>query len=315
MQAYIIRRLLSGVVVLFLLSVIVFVMLRVVPGDQASLICGLNCDPEGLEQVREDFGLNDPYVVQYVNWIQDLLTGNLGNPAGNEQPLIETIQQRLPVTLELLIITVLFTVVIGIPAGVVSAIYRNSWGDYAVRIIAVLGLAIPTFWVATLVIYVPSELWAYSPPVGGAVDFFSDPWDNLRQFVPPAAVLAIASAAGIMRLTRSSLLEVMRTDYIRTARSKGLRESLVISRHALKNSMIPVITVLGLQVAGLLGGTVIIEVIFSLPGIGVLFYSSLLRKDYQVVQSLTLYVGAVVILMNLIVDISYAWLDPRIRYS
>jgi peptide/nickel transport system permease protein len=162
---------------------------------------------------------------------------------------------------------------------------------------------------------VPSELWGYSPPLGRTVDFFDDPTGNLRQFVPPAAVLALASAAGIMRLTRSALLEVMRTDYIRTARSKGLRESVVIARHALRNSVIPVVTVLGLQVAVLLGGTVIIEVIFALPGLGQYTFQALFAKDYPVVQTMTLYIGVAVVLMNLLVDISYAWLDPRIRYS
>ncbi|MEX1253579.1 MAG: ABC transporter permease [Dehalococcoidia bacterium] len=331
MRAYIIRRLISGVVILFILSIVTFLLLRVVAGDSADLLCGLACDEEGIEQFREKLGLNDPYFPisltgeppfvefsrdnQYTTWIKDLLTGNLGSAAINQKPLIDTMQQRLPVTVELLIITVIFTVAVGVPFGVISALYRNSFSDYIVRVTAVLGLALPSFWVATLVIYFPSQWWSYSPPFGGMISFVDDPWGNLRQFVPPAAVLALASAAGIMRLTRSSLLEVMRTDYIRTARSKGLQDRTVISRHALKNSMIPVITVLGLQVAGLLGGSVIIEFIFGLPGIGLLLYESLLRRDYQVVQSMTLYIGAAVILMNLLVDISYAWLDPRIRYS
>jgi peptide/nickel transport system permease protein len=330
-QAYIIRRLISGVIILFILSIAVFVLLRVVAGDSASPLCGLNCTEEGLADVREQLGLNDPYFPvslttdppfvqfnadnQYTNWLKDLATGNLGIASLSQKPLVETMQQRLPVTLELLIITIIFTIAVGVPFGVISALYRNSLSDYAVRVTAVLGLALPSFWVATLVIYFPGEWWGYSPPFGGMISFWDSPWDNLRQFVPPAAVLALASAAGIMRLTRSSLLEVMRTDYIRTARSKGLREGSVVSRHALKNSMIPVITVLGLQVAGLLGGSVIIEFIFGLPGIGQMLYESLLRRDYQVVQSMTLYVGAAVILMNLLVDISYAWLDPRIRYS
>ena len=315
MRAYIIRRLLSGIFILFFLSVITFIMLRVVPGDQASILCGLNCNEEGLRDLREQLGLNDPYHEQYLSWIGDLATGNLGDATFNQQPLVETMKQRLPVTFELLIITVLITIAIGVPAGIISALYRNSLGDYFVRIFAVMGLAVPNFWVATMVIFIPSELWGYSPPFGGAISFFDDPWDNLRQFVPPATVLALASAAGIMRLTRSSLLEVMRSDYIRTARSKGLRETRVVNRHALKNAMIPVITVLGLQVSTLLGGTVIIEFIFGLNGLGSLVFTALIRRDYQVVQSMTLYIGAVVILMNLLVDISYAWLDPRIRYS
>ena len=217
--------------------------------------------------------------------------------------------------MELLVLTLLMTAVIGVSFGIISALYRNSPVDYAVRITAVLGLSVPNFWIATLVLLIPLSLWGYAPQLGSAIDFFDDPVGNLRQFVPPAAVLALASAAGIMRLTRSSLLEVLRADYIRTARSKGLLESIVISRHALKNSLIPVVTVLGLQVAALFGGTVIIEQIFALPGVGRYFFQALLTSDYPVVQSLTLYIGAIVVLLNLLVDISYAWLDPRIRYS
>jgi peptide/nickel transport system permease protein len=315
MRPYIIRRLLTGVLILFLLSVIVFLLLRVVAGDAASFRCGLSCTPAGIKDARHKLGLDAPYPIQYFTWLKDLATGHLGIGALNQKPVLDTMKQRLPVTLELLVITLVFTVAIGIPFGIISALYRNSLADYTVRLTAVLGLAVPTFWVATLVIFIPSQLWGYSPPLGHAVSFFSDPSANLRQFVPPAAVLALGSAAGIMRLTRSSLLEVMRADYIRTARSKGLRDSLVVSRHALKNSMIPVVTVLGLQISGLLGGEVIIEVIFALPGLGRLEYEALLGRDYQIVQSLTLYIGAAVILMNLLVDLSYAWLDPRIRYS
>jgi peptide/nickel transport system permease protein len=331
MRTYIIRRLMSGVLIVFALSIVVFVLLRVLAGSQAGLHCGFNCTPEGIKQTEHILGLDRPYFPvelhkkaafvsfnsdnQYMNWVKDLATGNLGKGSLNQKPVLDTMRHRLPVTLELLIITIMFTILIGIPFGVISALYRNSPADLTVRFVAVLGLAIPSFWVGTLVIYIPSQLWQYAPPFGESISFFSSPWDNLRQFVPPAAVLSLGSAAGIMRLSRSSLLEVMRTDYIRTARAKGMRETLVVSRHALKNSMIPVVTVLGLQIAGLLGGSVIIEVIFGLNGLGRMIYEALILRDYQVVQSMTIYVGATVVLMNLLVDISYAWLDPRIRYS
>ncbi len=314
MRAYIIRRLITGVFILFILSVAVFLLLRVAPGDPAKLRCPL-CQEEQIQGLREQMGLNDPLPVQYLRWLGDLVQGDLGVSNVNQQPVIDAIKQRLPVTIELLIITVLVTVVVGVPFGIVSAIYRNSPLDYAVRVSAVLGLSIPGFWLATLLLLIPNELWGYAPPLGYTVHFFDNPWDNLRQFVPPAAILGLASAAGIMRLTRSSLLEVMRTDYIRTARAKGLAERMVIFRHALKNSIIPVVTVVGLQIAGLLGGTVIIEQIFALPGLGQYILASLAGKDYQVVQTMTLYTGVAVVLMNLIVDVSYAWLDPRIRYS
>jgi len=315
MRAYIIRRLVLGIVILFLLSVAVFVVLRIAPGDPASYICGLRCTPEGIDAIHEEMGLNDPYPVQYLTWLGDVLTGDLGEATVSGKPVIESLQERLPVTLELLVITLIITAVVGISFGIVSAVFRNSLADYLVRVAAVLGLAVPNFWVATLVLTLPLQWWGYAPELGGAIDFFDDPAGNLQQFVPPAAVLALASSAGIMRLTRSSLLEVLRTDFIRTARSKGLRESVVVGRHALRNSLIPVVTVLGLQVAALLGGAVIVEQIFSLQGIGFYFFQTLQSRDYVVVQSLTLYIGAVVVLTNLLVDVSYAWMDPRIRYD
>ena len=314
MGAYIFRRLLLGVLILFVLSVAVFLVLRIAPGDPAVIRCGLACTPEQIDAIRGRLGLNDSYPVQYVNWLQNVVTGDLGDAAFSGKPVSESLLERLPVTVELLAITLLITTVIGVSFGIISALYRNSPADFIVRISAVFGLAVPNFWVATLVLLIPLAIWGYAPPLGSAVGFFEDPLTNLRQFVPPAIVLGLASSAGIMRLTRSSLLEVLHTDYIRTARSKGLRESVVIGRHAIKNMLIPVVTVLGLQVAALLGGTVIIEQIFALPGVGLYFFQTLVTRDYVVVQSVTLYIGVVVVIMNLLVDISYAWLDPRIRY-
>ena len=332
MRAYIIRRLFIGVFILFLLSLAVFTMLRIAPGDPAIAQCGLRCTPELIEANRELLGMNHPYfpvsvdltgpsfisinaASQYGNWIGDVVTGDLGDASFTRRPVIDSLVQRLPVTIELLVITLLITATVGISFGIISALFRNSPADYIARVTAVLGLSVPNFWIATMVLLIPLALWGYAPPLGSAVDFFDDPVGNLLQFVPPAAVLGLASAAGIMRLTRSSLLEVLRADYVRTARAKGLRERVVVGRHALRNSLIPVVTVLGLQVAALMGGTVIIEQIFALPGLGRYFFQSLVTRDFTVVQSLTLYIGVIVVLMNLLVDISYAWLDPRIRYQ
>ena len=214
-----------------------------------------------------------------------------------------------------MVLTLIFTVIVGIPFGVLSAVSRNSPIDYLVRSSSVLGLAIPSFWVATLVLVLPSDWWGYAPTIGRKISLIDDPIGNFKQVAPAAAVLALGSAAGIMRLTRSSLLEVMRQDYMRTARAKGLMERAVILKHGLKNSMIPVVTVLGLQVSGLLGGAIIVEQIFTLPGLGQFTLSALLAKDYDVVETMTLYAGVTVVVMNLLVDVSYAWLDPRIRYS
>ena len=332
MQQYIIRRLLQGVLILFVLSVAVFVLLRIAPdADPAILKCDLSCTDEKLEAIRLDLGLNNPYfpvstdfssgtVVsfneesQYWRWIRELFNGSLGLD-WNGAPVKDELQRRLPVTLELLLITIVVTVLLGVPFGVISAIRRNSPTDYGVRFTAILGLAVPNFWLATLVILIPIQFWGYAPPLIKTIGFFDSPWDNIRQFVPAALVLGAVSAAGVMRLARSSMLEVMNQDYIRTARSKGLKENAVIIRHALKNSMIPVVTVIGLQLAGLFGGAVVVENVFNLQGVGNYFLGALVRNDYQVVQTLTIYIGAAVVLLNLGVDVLYAWLDPRIRYS
>jgi peptide/nickel transport system permease protein len=319
------------VVILFILSVVVFALLRVVPGNPAAERCGLGCKDEQIRALEHDLGLDkpkfpitingDPPIVhfnadnQYTDWLQSVLTGELGVSNVDKQPVIDSVKDRVPVTLELMVLTLIMTVVIGIPFGVASAVFRNSVGDYFVRITAIFGLSVPSFWVATLVLILPLEWWGYAPPIGRYVKLMDDPIGNLKQMGPPAAVLALASAAGIMRLTRSSLLEVLRQDYMRTARAKGLRERAVIVRHGLKNSLIPVVTVLGLQAAGLLGGAIIVEQIFTLPGLGKYTLDALIAKDFMVVQTMTLYAGVTVILLNLLVDVSYAWLDPRIRYS
>jgi peptide/nickel transport system permease protein len=314
-QTFIIRRLLIGVVILFILSVTVFVLLRIVPGDPAIARCGLGCNEGQLDAIREELGLNKSYPEQYWDWMGGVLTGDLGEANFNRRPVLESIKTRLPVTIELMVLAMILTILIGIPAGIVSAIWRNGPIDYVVRVVAVFGLAVPVFWVATLALILPVEWWGYAPPLGVKISLIDDPWGNFKQMAPAAAVLAIASSAGIMRLTRSSLLEVMRQDYIRTARAKGLRDRTVVLAHGLKNSLIPVVTVLGLQLSGLLGGAIIVEQIFSLPGLGEYTFRALVVKEFEIVQTMTLYAGASVVLINLLVDVSYAWLDPRIRYS
>ncbi len=331
MQTFIMRRLLIGVLILFVLSVTVFLLLSIVPGDPAIRKCGLNCKTEQIEAIREELGLNNPYFPiglttsppfvnfssesQYGDWLFGVLTGDLGTSSVDKEPVSDAIITRFPVTLELMVLTLLMTIFIGIPFGVISAMWKNSPSDYLVRLAAVFGLAVPTFWVATLVLVLPQEWWGYAPPIGHYIRITDDPFGNLQQMIPPAAVLAIGSAAGIMRLTRSSLLDTLRQDYMRTARAKGLRERSVIFQHGLKNSLIPVVTVLGLQIAGLLGGAIIVELIFTLPGLGAYTFQALFAKDFDVVQTMTLYAGVSVVVLSLAVDVSYAWLDPRIRYS
>lgn len=315
MQRFIVRRLILGVATVWILSIVVFLVLRVAPGDPAVLRLGPQASEEQIQAERERLGLNDPLPAQYWDWMKGILTGDLGVSDFSGVSVAKSIRQRLPNTLELLAITIFLTAVVGIGAGIVSAVWKDSLMDYLVRVIAVLGLSVPALWVATLVLVVPLELWGYAPPIGRVVHFFDNPWDNLRQFVPPGAVLALGPAAGVMRLMRSSLLEVLRQDYIRTARAKGLVERVVIGRHALRNALIPPLTVLGLQTSALIGGAVIVEQIFAIPGMGQYFFQAIFVKDYTVVQTLTLYTGAAVILTFLALDVGYAWLDPRIRYA
>jgi peptide/nickel transport system permease protein len=314
-RAYIARRLLLGALTLVLISVGVFWLLRLGPGDIAEVALGQGASQEQVNALRQHLGLNKPIHTQYLLWIKQVFSGDLGQSAISGTPVTDELTSRLPITAELLIITLLVTVVIGIPAGIISALYRNSAVDYVVRVAATIGLSVPVFWVATLALDLPNRWWGYSPSLTHTIGFFEDPWGNLRQFVPPAVILGAAAASGIMRLTRSTLLEVMRQDYIRTARSKGLRERGVVSRHALRNALVPVVTVLGLQIAAMLGGAVIIEQIFNLRGLGNYIYQSIFIKDYAVVQTMALYIALVVVLMNLAVDILYAWLNPRIRYG
>jgi peptide/nickel transport system permease protein len=330
---FIIRRLVISVFIIFLLSIATFSLLRIAPGDAALLAQGGGFVPEEqVEAKREELGLNKPYFPisirpldppfvsangdnQYWDWAGGVIQGDLGTKNLTKVPVTTDIKKRLPATLELMILTMITTVAIGIPAGVISALYRNSPLDLSVRFLAILALSIPAFWLATMVLIIPSEFWGYAPPLGGSISIWDNPWDNMRQFVPPAIVLGTAASASVMRLTRSSLLEVMRSDYVRTARAKGLRDRIVIYRHALKNVMIPVITVLGLQFTGLLGGTLFIELIFNINGLGLYTFDAILRKDYIVVQSMTLYIGLIVVLTQLAIDVSYAWIDPRIRYA
>ena len=315
MRAYVARRLLLGALTLVLISVGVFWLLRLGPGDIAEIALGQGASQEQVDAMRQHLGLKEPIHTQYLRWIKQVFSGDLGESAISGTPVTSELTSRLPITAELLIITMLVTMAIGIPAGIISALYRNSVTDYVVRVAATMGLSVPVFWVATLVLDLPNRWWGYSPSLIHTIGFFEDPWGNLRQFVPPAMIMGAAASSGIMRLTRSTLLEVLRQDYIRTARSKGLRERAVVWRHALRNALVPVVTVLGLQIAALLGGAVIIEQIFNLRGLGNYIYQSIFIKDYAVVQTMALYIALVVVLANLTVDILYAWLNPRIRYG
>ncbi len=313
MQAYVIRRASFLIPVLVAVSIAVFLALRFMPGDITVILLGPDASPQQVTELRADLGLDKPVPVQYLNWMGDVLRGDLGESYVLGNSIGTEIFDRLPITLEILVLTLFFTAVLGISFGVISAFFQNSPLDYLVRVTSVFGLSLPGWWLGIMILLVPSIWWNYSPPIG-FVPIQDNISANLRQFVPPALVLAAASSAVLMRLTRAVLLDVLRQDYVRTARSKGLRESTVILRHAVKNAMIPIITVLGGQMAILFGGAVIIEQVFSLEGLGRYMYVSIVQRDFPVVQVLALYTAVVVVVMNLLVDISYAWFDPRVRY-
>ena len=319
MKAYIIRRLLLMIPTLLILTVLVFLAVRFIPGDIIDLMLGQmqyqyddSFDREALERM---LGLDVPVYVQYGRWLGDiLLRGTLGVSMVGVVPIEERILARLPVTIELGVMAIVIGLVIALPVGIYSAIRQDTAADYTGRAAAIIGLATPNFWLALMVMIYPSIWWGWVPPMRW-VPFAEDPLGNLTLFLIPSLILGTAGAAGTMRLMRTTMLEVLRQDYVRTAWAKGLKERAVIVRHALKNALIPVVTLIGLQLPLLVGGSVIIENIFNLPGLGRLFLNALNSRDYPVVSGLNLVFGVAVLGSNLIVDLIYPYLDPRVRYQ
>ncbi len=314
MKQYVLRRLALAVPTLFLVSVIVFAMMRLMPGDVATRMVEGHAYAPTLEALRKDLGLDRPVHVQYLEWVGGIVfKGDFGRSYWTRQPIWEEFVRRFPVTLELAALTILVSVVIGLAVGIVSATRQDTAADYIGRVGAILALSVPYFGLAVLVVVLPSIYFRWTP-VWTYVPFTTDPAANLKIMIVPALVFGVTRAGPIMRIMRSALLDVLRQDYIRTAWSKGLGERAVVLRHGLKNAMIPVITLIGLQTPLYIGGSVIIEAIFRLPGVGHFFFEALTRLDYPVVQSVNLIVAAMVVGLNLLVDLAYAFLDPRIRY-
>ena len=322
MQRYIIRRLLLIVLTLFLVSVIVFLLIRLIPGDivdsmiaemmRGGQILGEPPDRERLERV---FGIDIPMHVQYGRWLRDLLLhGSLGNSLLNGAPVLDLIASRIGVTFELGLLAILISMLISMPIGIYSAMRQDTFGDYFGRSVAIVFIAVPSFWIGTLIMIYPSIWWGWSPSLE-IIPFTQDPVGNLKMFLIPSFILGMAMAGTTMRMTRTMMLEVLRQDYIRTAYSKGLRESLVVVRHALRNALIPVVTVIGAELVLLAGGSIIIEQIFALPGTGKLMLEALHQRDYTIVSGINMVVATVVVVSNLLVDLSYAYLDPRVRYG
>ena len=314
MRQYVLSRFALAVPTLFLVSVIVFVMMRLMPGDVVIRMVEGQAYAPTIEAMRKDLGLDRPAYVQYADWIGGILTrGDFGHSYWTRQPIWDEFARRFPVTLELAILTILVSVVIGIAIGIVSAVRQDSAADYIGRVLAILALSVPYFGLAVVVVVVPAILFKWTP-VWTYVPFTESPLANLKIMIVPALVFGVTRAGPIMRIMRSALLDVLRQEYIRTAWSKGLPERGIVLRHALKNALIPVISLIGLQMPLYIGGSVIMETIFRLPGVGLFFFEALTRMDYPVVQSVNLIVATMVVGLNLAIDLSYAFLDPRIRY-
>jgi len=316
MKSYVLRRLLALIPTLILASIIVFVTVRLIPGDIIELMLSqndLSADAKSREQVVAALGLDKPMWQQYLTWISGIvLHGDLGKSLWQGTPVTEQLLARMPVTFELGAIALLVGLIIALPIGIYSAIRQDTAGDYIARSFSILLLAVPSFWLGTMVVVFPSIWWGWSPSVD-YIPFSKDPVENVKNLLLPGVVLGAALSAITMRMTRTMMLEVLRQDYIRTAWAKGLSEKLVIVRHALRNALIPVVTLIGLQAPLVIGGAVIIEQIFGIPGMGTLLLDAVSQRDYPVITGVFLVVGLAVMLINLLVDLSYGLLDPRVR--
>ena len=312
MGEFLVRRAFISAVTLVLVSIIVFAGVRAIPGDPARVLAGAEADDAGLDEIREKYGLKDSLAVQYLRWVGHALRGDLGVSIRTRQPVAGTVATKLPVTVELAVLSILIALAIAIPAGVVAAVRRNTAWDVAMSGLSLGGVSIPNFWLGIMLILLVSVRLGWLP-ASGYVPPWEDPVDNLRRMLMPALVLGTGLAAVLMRQTRNAMIEVLSADYIRTAYAKGLRTAVVVFRHAIRNGLIPVITIFGLQLGALIGGAVVTEQIFVVPGFGRLILEAVFTRDYPVVQGVVLITASAYVLANLLVDVSYSLLNPRIR--
>lgn len=318
MQAYIIRRLMLIIPTMILVTLIVFFLVRFIPGDVIDVMVSQQTatgtvDALDRDELLKRLGLERPIYVQYVRWVGNVLQGNFGNSIWSNSRVIDSLRERLPISFELGIIGIIIGQLVAIPVGVLSAIRQDTVQDYVSRTLAIFFMCIPAFWLGTIVMIYPAIWWQWSPSME-YIPFLENPLTNLAMFIIPGAIVGLHASGTTMRMTRTMMLEVLRQDYIRTAWSKGLKEQLVIVRHTLKNALIPVVTMIGMQVPTLIAGTVIIEQIFALPGMGRLMLDALNNRDYPVVSGINLFIASFVLVCNLLVDLTYSYLDPRIRY-
>lgn len=314
MRNYIIRRLLQLIPVLLGISIAIFAILRLIPGGFASGLLGIDATPELIAQVNARYGLDQPILTQYLRWVGGVLHGDFGHSLRSGAPILPEILTRFKVTAELTFLAAIISWCIALPLGILAAVKRNKLADRIVRVGALLGVSVPHFALAILIILILSLAFGYYPPLN-YVGFFKDPLKNLEIMILPALLLGTGMAGSVMRMTRSSVLEVLRQDFIRTVRAKGASERIAIFKHALRNALIPIVTLVGMQIGGLLGGAVVIEQIFSLPGLGQMTLTGINNRDYPVVQGCVLFIAVIYVLVNLVVDVLYAYIDPRISYN
>lgn len=312
MTRYLLKRLAAAIVTLFVASIVVFSVMEILPGDPAQLMLGMEATPEALNALREQMGLNQPVLTRYFSWMGGLLVGDFGRSMTYSSPVIEIVAERMVVTLPLALIALVLATVIGIPVGVYSASRRGTAADAAVMGAAQLGIALPSFWFALLLVYM-FAVWLRWVPAGGFPGWGAGVWPATKALILPAIALALPSAAIFARVTRTSLLNVMGEDYIRTARAKGMPKRYVLWRHAVRNALIPVITIIGIQFGFLITGVIVVENVFYLPGLGRLVYQAITQRDLIVVEGVVMLIVATIIAINLLVDLSYALVDPRLR--
>jgi peptide/nickel transport system permease protein len=314
MVAYVLRRVLLAIPVMFVVAGGVFLLLYLTPGDPVSVILGPDASPQQIAELRQRLGLDQPVLVQVVRWFGRLLVGDLGESIYLNRPVLQTLLERAEPTLMLTLLATLFAILLGLPIGIVSATRAGSWADLGAMLVAMGGISMPSFWVGLNLIFVFAVMLGVFP-VAGYQPLSRGLWENLRYLALPAVTLGFAQAALLARMSRSMMLEVLREDYVRTARAKGLAERTVVLVHALKNAMVPLVTVMGLTFAILMGGAVITEQVFNIPGLGRLLVQSVLRRDYPVVQGIVLVIAFNYVAINLLVDILYGFFDPRVRHS
>jgi peptide/nickel transport system permease protein len=324
MREYIIKRLLQMIPTILIITLVVFAMMKAIPGDPIITLLGDAYDEADAEELRKEYGFDKPVIVQYLIWLGKLVQGDWGVSILSSREVLNDVLMRLPITIELVVLAMIVALVIAVPAGIIAAVRQNTWGDYTAMSTAMIGISVPDFFLGVLLLlvfsiamdgFLPSSGWVYLPGTCPSLVCEESVWGNLKHVIMPAIALGVGRAAILTRLLRASMLEIIRMEYVTTARAKGLKENWVILKHALKNALIPTVTIMGLQVGFLIGGAIVVETLFAIPGLGTYGINAIIARDYQQVQGFILLVAICFVMINFLVDLIYSFLDPRIRYN